>query len=126
MIKNFILKEFLIAFCITFITFHLCAQKKDFTGEQLLKNKMPQVIVPLPVIDLWSDESHLILSRKVHPDSLARQFEFDVKTRKETAAEKDVDSKMVNTTKSVTIKNTDLYYKNGEAAEIKLTNDSAF
>ena len=125
MIKNFILKEFLIAFCITFITFHLCAQKKDFTGEQLLKNKMPQVIVPLPVIDLWSDESHLILSRKVHPDSLARQFEFDVKTRKETAAEKDVDSKMVNTTKSVTIKNNDLYYKNGEAAEIKLTNDSA-
>ena len=125
MLKNFILKTFLFAFCITLLTFHLSAQKKDFTEEQLLKNKMPLVVVSLPTIDSWNDDSHLILSRKVHPDSSAHQFVFDAKTRKEMAIEKNANAKMTSKGKSITIRNNDLYYTNGENAETRLTNDSA-
>ncbi len=64
------------------------AQKKEFTAEQLLKNKMPLVVVPLPAVISWNDDDHLVLSRKAHPDSAAKQFLFDPKTRKEMQLEK--------------------------------------
>ena len=88
MLKNFILKTFLFAFCITLLFFHLSAQKKDFTEEQLLKNKMPLVVVPLPTIVSWNDDSHLILSRKVHADSLEHRFVFDLKTHKKRSGKR--------------------------------------
>ncbi|KAA9039386.1 prolyl oligopeptidase family serine peptidase [Ginsengibacter hankyongi] len=125
MLTNFILKTSLSCFCITFLFFQSSAQKKDFTEEQLLKNKMPLVVVPLPTIDSWNDDSHLVLSRRAHPDSLAHQFVFDAKTRKEMAIEKRADVKMIHTGKSISIRNNDLYYTNGENAEIRLTKDSA-
>src|SRR5450432_3957490 len=125
MCKNFILKTFLFTFFITLLSSQLAAQRKDLTEEQLLKNKMPLVVVPLPTIDSWNDDSHLILSRKVHPDSLAHQFVFDAKTRKEMAMRKNANAKMINKGKSVAVRNDDLYYTNGENAETRLTNDSA-
>ncbi|HSQ44401.1 MAG TPA: DPP IV N-terminal domain-containing protein, partial [Ginsengibacter sp.] len=124
MLTNFTLKFTLTYLCITFVFLQASAQKKDFTQQELLQNKMPLVVVPLPTIDAWTDDSHLILSRRVHPDSLAHHFVFDAKTRKEMAIEKTANLKKVRTGKSIIIRNNDLYYTNGENAETRLTNDS--
>ena len=87
MLKIFISKTFLFtAYILLTVNGH--AQKKDFTAEQMLKNKMPLVVVPLPTIVSWNDDDHLILSRKIHPDSIAKQFLFDPKTLKEMQIEK--------------------------------------
>lgn len=123
--KIFISKKFLFTCCILLLTFNLHAQKKDFTAEQLLKNKMPLIVVPLPNIVSWNDDGHLVLSRKVHPDSVAKQFLFDLKTRREIQLEKPATVSMTATAKSVYIKDNDLFFKQGDNAEIRLTSDSA-
>ncbi len=110
--------------CLLLFPFFLAAQKKDFTEQQLLQNKMPRVLVPLPTIESWSNES-ITLSRKPHPDSAGHQFLFDLKTRKEMAVRENNINKKNFAEKFIVVKNNDLYYKNGEANEIRLTNDSA-
>ena len=125
MLKIFISKTFLFTAYILLFTVSLHAQKKDFTAEQLLKNKMPLVVVPLPTIVSWNDDDHLILSRKVHPDSIAKQFLFDPKTLKEMQLEKPGNVTVPATGKSVYMKGNDLYFKQGNNAEIRLTSDSA-
>lgn len=110
--------------CLLLFPFFLAAQKKDFTEQQLLQNKMPRVLVPLPTIESWSNGS-ITLSRKPHPDSAGHQFLFDLKTRKEMAVRENNINKKNFAEKFIVVKNNDLYYKNGEANEIRLTNDSA-
>ena len=125
MTKNCFLKISLFAISIFWLSITLSAQKKDFTEQQLLKNKMPAVIVPLPTIVSWNNDGSLVLSRKSHPDSTAKQFLFDPKTRKESPIDQPVKNVVQTGGKSVSIRNNDLYFKNGNNPEIRLTNDSA-
>ena len=108
-----------------FLPFSLFAQKKDFSEEQLLKNKMPSVTVPLPVIISWNDNGNLVLLRKPYTDSVSKQFLFDPKTRKETLIEHPAKEKSSMDKKSISTRNNDLYFKEGSNPEIRLTNDSA-
>ena len=100
----------------------LQAQKKEFTQEQLLKNKMPDIISPMPFVT-WDGDNQLVISKRAHKDSSLQKFLFDFKTRKEmpfTNPAKSVSAKR----KSVYTKGSDLYYKVNDGAEIRLTNDS--
>ena len=98
------------------------SQKKELTNDQLLKNKLTDIIRPLPTIVSWEDDSHLVLSRRPHPDSSAKTFLFDTKTLKEMAYERK-DNNPSNS-KRVYLKNEDLYYRIGNGEEIRLTNDN--
>ncbi|MEO6819128.1 MAG: DPP IV N-terminal domain-containing protein [Ginsengibacter sp.] len=100
----------------------LQAQKKDFTQEQLLKNKMPDIISPLPSVS-WNEDNQLVVSKRLHKDSSLQKFLFDFKTRKEMLYTNP--AKGISTyRKSVTSKENDLYYKGNDGTEIRLTNDS--
>ena len=99
------------------------SQKKELSNDQLFNNKFPDITKPLPTIISWEDDSKLILSRKSHPDSNSKTFLFDTKTMKEIAYERKENTSPG--TKRVYIKNNDLYYKSGNADEIRLTNDDA-
>jgi uncharacterized metal-binding protein len=95
-----------------FICCSLCSigQKKEFTITQLLNNKFPGVINPLPSVISWNDDGHLVLGRKVHPDSIAKSYLFDPKTVKEMLLKEDSAYKQKNGKhKSVYTKNDDLY-----------------
>jgi dipeptidyl-peptidase-4 len=124
MFENFITKC-LFSSCFLLLPFFITAQKKDFTAEQLLKNKMSSVITPLPEIISWNNGSGLILSRKPYKDSAAKQFLFDLKTRHEMEMQQTEQKPKDGNAKSVIEKNNDLYFKNGNSNEIRLTNDSA-
>ena len=107
----------------TLLTLASSAQKKDFTDEQLLKNKLTGVIKPLPAILSWEDDAHLVFSRRVHPDSASKSFVFDARTLKEMALDKPENKS--SATRRVYSKSDDLYYKFGNDDEIRLTNDKA-
>ncbi|MDQ2718945.1 MAG: DPP IV N-terminal domain-containing protein [Bacteroidota bacterium] len=124
MIKNYFLKISLFAISTFWLSTSLQAQKKDFTEQQLLKNKMPLVTVPLPTIVSWNEDG-LILSRKPHPDSASKQFLFDLKTRKEMQMSLPAKTAGSPGGKSVAMRNNNLYFKDGNNPEIRLTNDSA-
>ncbi len=102
----------------------LSAQKKDFTKEQLLNNKLPEVIAPLPRVIEWNDNGTFILSKRDVKDSKTSQFMYDPKTGKETLIETPLKSRAGYGGKYISFHNNDLYLKNGEN-EIRLTNDSA-
>ncbi len=123
MIRNFFFKTLLFIITVLLLSTALIAQKKNFTEAELLRNKMPAVTVPLPTIIKWNNDG-LILSRQVHPDSPAIQFLFDTKTRKEMALKNQSGKNRVYSGKSVFSRNNDLYYKNGNDVEIRLTNDT--
>ena len=107
-------------------SFFVTAQKKDFTADQLLKNKMPSITVPLPEVISWNDDGSLILSRRPAKDSATKQFLFDPKTLHEMEMQKTEPNAKKNIKgKSVIERGNDLYFRNGESNEIRLTNDSA-
>ena len=123
MIKNCSSKTLLFIITVLFSS-TLLAQKKDFTEAELLKNKMPAVTVPLPAIVAWNNDG-IIISRRAHPDSPAIQYLFDPKTRKEMALKMQEGKSEANHGKSVFSRNNDLYFKNGNGQEIRLTSDSS-
>jgi dipeptidyl-peptidase-4 len=104
------------------------AQKKNFTEQQLLENKMPEIVRALPSIVSWDEDGTLILSKKEHRDSSFKHFIFDFKTRKEMpyqGAARTSGSAINTGGKSVLIKENDLYLRVGDKPEIRLTNDEA-
>ena len=107
---------------IFFFSTVLQAQKKEFTQEQLLKNKMPDIISPLPSLT-WDSDNQLIISKRPHKDSALQKFLFDFKTRKEMAFTNPAKSVSLNR-KAVFSKENDLFYKKNDDAEVRLTNDS--
>jgi dipeptidyl-peptidase-4 len=104
------------------------AQKKNFTEQQLLENKMPEIVRALPSIVSWDEDGTLILSKKEHRDSSFKHFIFDFKTRKEMpyqGAARTSGSAINTGGKSVLVKENDLYLNDGDKPEIRLTNDEA-
>jgi Dipeptidyl aminopeptidases/acylaminoacyl-peptidases len=72
-----------------FISISSLSQKKELTNEQLLKNKLPDIVNPLPMVVSWETDNRLILSKRVHSDSVARIFLFDPETVKEMMIKED-------------------------------------
>lgn len=99
------------------------SQKKELTEDQLLKNNLPAIVTPLPSVISWDKDDELVLGRKAHPDSAAVNFIFNLKTTKETIINKQQDKQDTVNTKTVYLKNDDLFLKDGRRSEIQLTND---
>jgi dipeptidyl-peptidase-4 len=100
------------------------AQKKDFNYTELMQNKLPKNFTnPLPVVVRWTDDDHVILNRRVHPDSSARQFVMDVKTGTFTEPTWGKGQTTATTTgKSIVSRSNDLYYKHN-GVEVRLTSN---
>ncbi len=99
------------------------AQKKQLENADLLANKLPKNFInTLPSVVKWLDDESVILRQRVHPDSAQKNYVMDVKTGKLTEATADQMKGAVPPTKSVSVKNNDLYYKNG-SVEKQITFD---
>jgi dipeptidyl-peptidase-4 len=90
------------------------AQKKQLENADLLANKLPKNFInSLPLVVKWLDDESVILRQRIHPDSAQKNYVMDVKTGKLTEATADQMKGAVPPTKSVSVKNNDLFYKNG-------------
>ncbi len=118
------IKRFFLLIGITLISAASFSQKKELTNEQLLKNKLSAIVTPLPTVVSWESDERLILSRRSHPDSVAKTFLFDPKTVKELLIKEDLAKRQgMESDKRVYFKNDDLFFKQGSGDEIRLTND---
>jgi dipeptidyl-peptidase-4 len=99
------------------------AQKKQLDNADLLANKLPKNFInSIPTVVKWLDDESVILRQKIHPDSAQKNYVMDVKTGKLTEATADQMKGAVPPTKTVSVKNNDLFYKNG-AVEKQITFD---
>lgn len=99
------------------------AQQKGFSEDQLLRGIPSGVISPVPQVLGWIDDSHVLLNRKVHPDSSVRTVIFDCQTGKETPGSTQMlKQNEAATVRVVYLKADDLYIKDGEQPEQRLTN----
>jgi len=97
------------------------SQKKYLSQEQMLKNKMPAIVVPLPQFIRWGDDAHLIFDRRFFPDTALKTITVDATTGMEIISAKDY-KVQPNRTKRVYLKNDDLYFSNNNI-ETRLTNN---
>jgi dipeptidyl-peptidase-4 len=103
----------------------LQAQTKQFSTADLMLNKLPNDFRnSLPIVMKWLDDDHVILFKKAHPDSAANNYVMDVKTGKLTPATAEQMKGAVPPAKTVSVKNNDLFYKNG-TEERQITFDKA-
>ncbi len=101
------------------------AQTRKIETADLLANKLPKNFKnDLPVVLKWLNDENVILRQKSHPDSATRNYVMDVKSGKLTEATADQMKGAVPPAKSVTVKNNDLFYKNG-TDEKQITFDKA-
>lgn len=77
-------------FLLGLITLLLCsqgwAQKKQLTESQMLRGGSHNITATLPQVLGWVDDSHLLISKKEHPDSSAAVFLVDCRSGKQTAS----------------------------------------
>src|SRR6185369_10119276 len=97
------------------------SQKKYLSQEQMLKYKMPVIVVPLPQFIRWDDDAHLIFDRRFFPDTALKTITVDATTGMEIISAKDY-KVQPNRTKRVYLKNDDLYFSNNNI-ETRLTNN---
>lgn len=101
------------------------AQTKKIATADLLTNRLPAHFRnELPVVLKWLDDEKVILKQKIHPDSAAKNYVMEVKSGKLTEATADQMKGAVPPAKSVSVKNNDLFYKNG-SVEKQITFDKA-
>jgi dipeptidyl-peptidase-4 len=99
------------------------AQKKNFDAADLLADKLPKNFQnPIPTVVKWLDDDRVILNQRIHPDSANKNYVMDIKSGKLTEATADQMKGAVPPTKSVSIKNGDIFYKNG-SVEKQITFD---
>ncbi len=108
------------------------AQQKEFNYTELLQNKLPANFYnPLPLVIKWVDDEHVIVNRKAHPDSTAKNYILDVKKGTYTDAGNTASigrggmgrSEVTTTTgKYISVRDNDLYFKNN-GQETRLTNN---
>ena len=121
MTRNTIMKVSLSLLFSLFLSSILWAQKKDFTEEQLLKNKMPDIVSSLPMTS-WNQNGLFIISRWNNHSKKFEKFSLDLKTRKEIPYDQPANTTLSNG-KRVTITDNDLYLKDGDKTT-RLTNDA--
>jgi dipeptidyl-peptidase-4 len=101
------------------------AQTKKIATADLLANRLPAHFRnEMPVVLKWLDDEKVILKQKIHPDSVAKNYVMEVKSGKLTEATADQMKGAVPPAKSVSVKNKDLFYKNG-SVEKQITFDKA-
>jgi dipeptidyl-peptidase-4 len=98
------------------------AQKLPLDPASLVKGVLPEGIVqPLPRMMGWLDDSRFLISRKAHPDSVARTFVFDCKTGRETPASADLRTPSAAPAASVSARDNDLFLRDASGKETRLT-----
>lgn len=99
------------------------AQKKEFDEKELLAGRLPKNFYnTLPNVIKWVDDDRVIINMKAHPDSASKNYLMDVKSGKLSEPTADMMKRAAPPSKSVIVRNGDLYYKNG-TEERRLTND---
>ncbi len=90
------------------------AQTKVFDPADLLANKLPKKFRnAIPTFLKWLDDERVILNQKIHPDSASKNYVMEVKSGNLFEATAEQMKGAVPPTKSVSVKNNDLYYSNG-------------
>ena len=124
-IQSVMLKA-LIVLALTNMSLDGRAQKKNLSDDQMLKGKPSDITQPLPTVLGWVDDSHFLLNRKANADSGIKTYLVDCNTGKETISTPDLLKKSATIpNRAVYAKGDDLYLKDGDKPEERLTNDSA-
>lgn len=112
------------------------AQKKQFDTNDLLANKLPKNLFnSLPTVQKWIDDEHVILNRKAHPDSAAKNYILDIKKGTFTETKEGGSPAVGFGTRgaaaapsafgrSVIVRDNDIFYRNN-GVETRITNDKA-
>lgn len=105
-----------------FQTAKVIGQQKELDAEQMLKGKPSSITQPLPSIKGWADDTHLLVNRKLHPDSPYTTITIDCKTGREVPVQKTAGTIQPNRT--VYIKSGDIYLVDPGGKETRVTNDA--
>ena len=116
------------------------AQKKEFTNDDLLANKLPKGFYnTLPTVLKWIDDEHVIINQKLHPDSAAKNYILDIKAGTFTETKEGGNpgggfgggrggggrggaATEGGSGKTVTVRDNDIFYRSN-GVEKRLTND---
>ena len=106
-----------------FLSFFATAQKKQVAPSALMTaGGNPGFLNPLPAFIGWTDDTHFLMSKRPHPDSVRSKFYLvDATTGNEVLAPNAYSSKPKNNAVSLNIKDGDVFLKTAEK-EIRLTN----
>jgi dipeptidyl-peptidase-4 len=119
------MNKYILSFGMLLLASPLVAQDKMISKADLMANKLPENFrSPLPTFMKWLDDDRVILNQKIHPDSTAKNYVMEVKSGKLTPATPDQMKGATPPTKTVSVKNADLFYKNGND-EKQITFDAA-
>lgn len=119
------MNKYILSFGMLLLASPLVAQDKMISKADLMANKLPENFrSPLPTFMKWLDDDRVILNQKIHPDSTAKNYVMEVKSGKLTLATPDQMKGAAPPTKTVSVKNADLFYKNGND-EKQITFDAA-
>ncbi len=102
------MKKFIIP--VLFICSGALAQKKELTEKQMLRGERTQITAALPQVLGWPDEHHVLISKKIHPDSASTYWLVDAKTGKMNPSSLDVLKREPAASISVTLRNGDIVY----------------
>ena len=97
------------------------AQRKDLTMDQMLKNKMPLITLPVPNIS-WGENDEVIFTKKTPTDSVSRFYSFDPKNNQETALATNYKVHQAVSSRTY-LKDDDIYFSDENNNETKLTNN---
>ncbi|MGE5520736.1 MAG: DPP IV N-terminal domain-containing protein [Candidatus Dadabacteria bacterium] len=120
--RNLAIYKLLLSFIVTANIFSPCfSQKKALTLDQIIKNKFPDIVIPLPQFVSWKDDSHLIFDKRFYPDTALKTIIINAKTGQETIVAKDF-SPRPEGLKKVYLKDNDLFYSYNNV-ETRLTDN---
>lgn len=105
--------------CMALSSYSSYSQKKEFTVDQLLSNKIPEITKKYPAFVRWETNQGYIIARQ-NNDNTISNFRVDIKSGKETLLPKEAPAKI---SRSIITKNNDLFLKEGDS-ETRLTNNS--
>jgi dipeptidyl-peptidase-4 len=99
------------------------SQKKTFNDAELQRGQLPVGLTrPMPKVLGWLDDNRVLLSTKAHPDSPFRAVVLDCKTGKESPGSEKMLGQAGRESSPVILRDNDLYYRENDKPEIRLTN----
>lgn len=106
-----------------FLFYYVFAQKKDLSTDQMLHGGATGITQPLPVFAGWIDDSHFLIRRQSNINGTPQTYMVDCKTGKEILATKEEVTHKKDR-KTVYLRGTDIYIKENDLPEERITNDS--
>lgn len=119
MSRNFIFRLSIAVMFIPLFSSFVLAQKKSLTDEQLLTNKLPNIVTSLPMVN-WGDNGQLVISIWDSKENKFKKSQFNPSTGKESPFET-VTNTATGGKKIITNENDLFLNENGKS--IRLTND---